>query len=228
MKKLENKLLKFICVSAFFFSNTATSQDLNESFLKSLPKSIQEDFLNADDDDELSNNFNERPDTRISKIESGIDGIKDQIQSMESQINRRVTEDDIIIFGSNFFSSYQTSFAPINQQNFSADYVVDVGDVLSVQTLGNIKVNKKITVSRDGTINIPNIGMILVAGMPYEEVIANIQKVMSAKFVGQEVFVNLDLARDMNILLIGNAANPGVYTMPGGSSILSTNNRIFK
>jgi len=221
MKKLENKLLKFICVSAFFFSNTATSQDLNESFLKSLPKSIQEDFLNADDDDELSNNFNERPDTRISKIESGIDGIKDQIQSMESQINRRVTEDDIIIFGSNFFSSYQTSFAPINQQNFSADYVVDVGDVLSVQTLGNIKVNKKITVSRDGTINIPNIGMILVAGMPYEEVIANIQKVMSAKFVGQEVFVNLDLARDMNILLIGNAEKPGIYLLPGGSNILS-------
>ena len=50
----------------------------------------------------------------------------------------------MIIFGSNFFDSYQTSFAPINQQNFSSDYVIDVGDVLSVQTFGTVKVNKKL------------------------------------------------------------------------------------
>ena len=66
----------------------------------------------------------------------------------------------MIIFGSNFFDSYQTSFAPINQQNFSSDYVIDVGDVLSVQTFGKVKVNKKLSVSRDGTINIPNIGIV--------------------------------------------------------------------
>ena len=34
------------------------------------------------------------------------------------------------IFGANFFDSYQTSFAPLNEQNFAADYVLDVGDVL--------------------------------------------------------------------------------------------------
>ena len=67
----------------------------------------------------------------------------------------------MIIFGSNFFDSYQTSFAPINQQNFSSDYVIDVGDVLSVQTFGTVKLNKKLPVSRDGTINIPNIGIVL-------------------------------------------------------------------
>ena len=218
---MQKLLTTFICFFVIFLSNSVISQDLNKAFLESLPKSIQEDFLSADGDDDLTDNFNERPETRIRKVESGIDDIKDQIQSLESQMNREDTKDEMIIFGSNFFDSYQTSFAPINQQNFSSDYVIDVGDVLSVQTLGSIKVNKKLTVSRDGSINIPNIGIVLVAGLPYADAIKSIQAFVSQKFIGLEVFINLDLARDMSILLIGNASQPGIYTLPGGSNILS-------
>ena len=56
MKKL---LLSFICLYGFVLSNAVTSQELSETFLKSLPKSIQEDFLNVDADETLSDNFNE-------------------------------------------------------------------------------------------------------------------------------------------------------------------------
>lgn len=217
MKKL---LTNLVLLNAFFLHNALTSQELNDAFLNSLPKSIQEDFLNTPDED-LSKNFNERPETRIRKVESGIENIKDQIKSLESQISRDESIDEITIFGSNFFDSYQTSFAPVNQQNFSSDYVIDVGDVLSVQTFGAVRVNKKIPVSRDGTINIPNIGIISVAGLPYADAIKTIQAFVSQKFIGLEVFTNLDSARDMSVLLIGNADKPGIYTLPGGSNILS-------
>lgn len=36
-----------------------------------------------------------------------------------------------------------------------------------------------------------------------------------------DLYINLEQARDMSILLIGNASNPGIYTLPGGSNILS-------
>lgn len=217
MKKL---LTNLVLLNAFFLHNALTSQELNDAFLNSLPKSIQEDFLNNPDED-LSNNYNDRPETRIRKVESGIDNLKDQIKSLESQISRDGSIDEIKIFGSNFFDSYQTSFAPVNQQNFSSDYVIDVGDVLSVQAFGAVRVNKKIPVSRDGTINIPNIGIVSVAGLPYADAIKTIQAFVSQKFIGLEVFTNLDSARDMSVLLIGNADKPGIYTLPGGSNILS-------
>ena len=35
------------------------------------------------------------------------------------------------------------------------------------------------------------------------------------------LYINLEEARDMNILLVGNAVKPGIYTLPGGSNILS-------
>ena len=83
---MQKLLTTFICFFVIFLSNSVISQDLNKAFLESLPKSIQEDFLSADGDDDLTDNFNERPETRIRKVESGIDDIKDQIQSLESQL----------------------------------------------------------------------------------------------------------------------------------------------
>ena len=221
MKKL---LISFICLYGFVLSNAVTSQELNEAFLKSLPKSIQEDFLNVDADETLSDNFNERPETRIRKAEGRIDAIKDEIESLESQLTREDTNDDLIIFGSNFFNSYQSSFAPINQLNFAADYVLDVGDVLNIQSLGTTSVGgtkQKVVVNRDGSINIPKVGQINVAGMPYEEAISSIKEFAKSKYLNMDLYINLELARDMSILLIGNASNPGIYTLPGGSNILS-------
>ena len=221
MKKL---LLSFICLYGFFLSNSVTSQELNEAFLQSLPKSIQEDFLNADADETLSDNFNERPETRIRKAEGRIDAIKDEIESLESQLTREDTDDDLIIFGSNFFNSYQSSFAPINQLNFAADYVLDVGDILNIQSLGTTSLggtNQKVVVNRDGSINIPKVGQINVAGMPYEEAISSIKEFAKSKYLNMDLYINLEQARDMSILLVGNAANPGIYTLPGGSNILS-------
>ena len=57
--------------------------------------------------------------------------------------------------------------------------------------------------------------------MPYADAIKTIQAFVSQKFLGLEVFINLDSARDMSVLLIGNANQPGIYTLPGGSNILS-------
>lgn len=222
MKNIKKFFINSIFLTIFLYSFPISSQEINKEFLDSLPKSIQKDFLNQDSDEDFSENYNDRPETRILKIENGIDAIKNQVRSMESQINREVnSKADLNLFGSSFFDSYQTSFAPINQQNFVSDYVIDIGDVLSVQTLGESGMSSKIPVSRDGTINIPDIGIIPVAGMPYEDALDAIEQYVSKKYIGIEVYVNLEFSRDMNILLIGNAVKPGIYTLPGGSSILS-------
>jgi len=210
----------FIGFSIISFSSLY-AQEINKEFLNSLPKSVQEEFLERDDDENITDNYNERPDTRMSKIEFGIDSIKDQIASLESEINREEASSALSVFGENFFKSYQSSFAPINQENFASDYVLDVGDVLNIHLIGKSNTKHTVPISRDGSVNIPKIGKVIVAGMPYEEAIKNIKTYSKSKFLDIEVFINLASARDMNILLIGNASKPGIYTLPGGSSILS-------
>jgi polysaccharide biosynthesis/export protein len=218
MKNYKYSLIFLLLASS---SNSLISQELNKEFLNSLPKSVQEEFMNQDSDDDLTENFNMRPDTRLSKIESGVETIKAQVEAIENELNKEETEGELKIFGENFFDSYQTSFAPLNEQNFSADYVLDVGDVLNIQSLGSINAKNKVIIARDGSVNIPKVGQITVAGMPYEDAIKSIREYVKSKFLDVDLYVNLEKSRDMTILLIGNAANPGVYTMPGGSSILS-------
>jgi polysaccharide biosynthesis/export protein len=223
MNKFQSTTVFLLALS--LFSNLLVSQDLSKDFLASLPKSIQNDFLQNQSSDELaSDNFGDRPDTRLSKLESGIDSIKAQVETMETELNRKETEDDQKIFGTNFFNSYQSSFAPINQLNFAADYVLDVGDVLNIQSPGTTSMmgtKQKVVVARDGSINIPQVGQITVAGMPFEEAISSIKELAKSKYLNMDLYINLEQSRDMSILLIGNASKPGVYTMPGGSSVLA-------
>ena len=100
MKRL---LLNLVCFCAFSLSSALASQTLDEAFLKSLPQSIQEDFLDVGGDDNLTDNFNDRPETRIRKVEGGIDDIKNQIQSLETSMNRENITEELKIFGSDFF-----------------------------------------------------------------------------------------------------------------------------
>ena len=212
----------FIHIGFLFITlQSIYAQDFNEEFLNSLPRSVQEDFLNRGDDEEISDNYNERPDTRLTKIEFGIDSIKDQVASLETELNREEDSSGLQVFGASFFDSYQSTFAPINQENFVSDYVLDVGDILNIHLIGKTNAKHKVPVSRDGSVNIPKIGKVTVVGMPYEEAIKNIKSYSKAKFLDIELFINLEKARDMSILLIGNASKPGIYTLPGGSSILS-------
>ena len=48
-----------------------------------------------------------------------------------------------------------------------------------------------------------------------------VQKTRYKFKINMDLYINLEQARDMSILLIGNANKPGIYTLPGGSNILS-------
>ena len=45
-------------------------------------------------------------------------------------------EDGDEIFGSKFFDTIQTSFMPINDPNLGGDYVLDFGDVIEINLIG--------------------------------------------------------------------------------------------
>ena len=47
-----------------------------------------------------------------------------------------------------------------------------------------------------------------------------IKSKVNSAFIGNEAFVNLTEIRDVNILVTGNAENPGIYTLTGNSNIL--------
>ena len=70
------------------------------------------------------------------------------------------------------------------------------------------------------SISLPDIGEINVAGLSLNDASQLIKSKINAAFIGTEAFINLSEIRDVNILVTGNAENPGIYTLTGNSNIL--------
>ena len=99
--------------------------------------------------------------------------------------------------------------------------MLDKGDVLQIQLVGQNDFNEELLINSDGSISFPDIGQIIVAGLSLDEASRLIQSKVSSAFIGTEAFINLAGIRDVNILVTGNAQNPGIYTLTGNSNILN-------
>ena len=105
----------------YFLTTGLFSQSLDEDFLSSLPKDIISEI-----DQNLSTNTNEIQQKDYESFVSSI--AKDE----KNDVGK-----DLTVFGRSFFSSYASTFMPINDPAASSNYILDVDDLLFVQYLGD-------------------------------------------------------------------------------------------
>ena len=215
-------IIKSFVVTIFFYSSFLLSQDFSEDFLSDLPDAIVTDIFEQSKANQ-SDKIIENPDTRIKSLESALNDIEKELESVRSGLDREdgKLSPELDIFGSSFFNTFQSTFAPINDPNVSGDYLLDYGDYLTIQFVGQLNEEFDKRVKRDGTINITQVGNISVAGLTLSEASSLIQSKVSNAYVGLKTFVSLMQLRDMNLLIVGNVEKPGMYTLSGASSALS-------
>ena len=126
-----------------------------------MPSSLASQFSQASDETDDTNEL-QRPDTRITNLEDGIQDIRDSLAALEYDLIREKlgseASDDLEIFGKIFFS-YQSTFYPISEPNFSDNYILDVGDILEIVATGKISTKSKVKVMRNGVVQIRDIGL---------------------------------------------------------------------
>ena len=191
--------MKKICITALLIVSTGLySQELDDAYLASLPESVRVDVL-----DEIAEK--EKKGTPVYRRPS-------------SMIKKPLV--DSPRFGAQIFDMMQTSFMPINEPNFDSSYVLDFGDILEVQLVGQQNSINELSIKRDGSINISEIGKVFVAGLSLESASSLIKNKISNAYIGIEAFVTLVNIRDIQVLITGNAYNPGIYTLNGNSNLL--------
>jgi len=193
---------KILLSSLFLASAIVYSQelDLDEAYLSSLPESVKQDVLDKIDEKEAKN--------------------APAYRRPSSMINKPEPVEESSRFGAKIFDMMQTSFMPINEPNFDSSYVLDFGDTLEIQLIGQKNSIEELSVKRDGSINISEIGKIFVAGLSLDAVNSLIKNKISNAYIGTEPFVTLVNIRDIQVLITGDAYNPGIYTLNGNSNIL--------
>jgi polysaccharide export outer membrane protein len=212
-------------IGILVISNALFAQSFNEDFLKSLPDNIQEDLkreaaldLTMSDAELISS-----PQTRVKNVEQALQEARRILERIENDMANQDNLDSKKVnrFGDKFFSSFQSTFLPVNEPNANPSYILDIGDILTLQLVGQFNQIYDLAIKRNGAINVPELGDIFLAGLPMMEAVQLVKNTISQTFIGGEAYLSLRKLRDMNVMIVGNVPNPGMYTLSGGSSALS-------
>ena len=225
-KFLLKKFSIFLFLVIPFTLDSQNLTNLSDEFLEGLPPSVREQIEvqnEVDAEKELEDLF--QSETSIEKNKVILQKLKDQLIALE---NRFDSQDDssysLDRFGESFFTSIQSSFMPVNVPNISSDYLVDVGDGFNLLLTGKLADELELTVQRDGSILIPELGKIYIAGKSLKDAEDLVRSFINSKTVGVDSYLTLVEMRDVQVLMIGGVEAVGIFTLPGGSNFLSALN----
>lgn len=124
-------------------------------------------------------------------------------------------------FGYEIFESDLTSFDPTMTGPVPPDYVLGPGDMVRVQLFGNVNGIYEFDVTRDGILNLPEIGPVTVAGLPFSEFRADVNRRVQEMLIGTQVSVTMGQLRNIRVFVLGDANRPGSYVVSSLATISS-------
>ena len=125
------------------------------------------------------------------------------------------------IFGANLFSNVAAGLAPIDRTPVTSNYVVGTGDQLLIRVWGQVNFNVHATVDRTGDIYIPQVGNIEVAGLHFQQLDGYLRNQLGRVFRNFDLSVNMGQLRSIQIYVVGNARQPGSYTVSSLSTLVN-------
>lgn len=133
----------------------------------------------------------------------------------------KVTGHDLPVFGRNLFNQVPDTFAPTESVQVNPDYIVGSGDELQIRGWGMIDIDVSATVDRSGSIYIPKVGAVKVAGVKYSDLQGYLKKAISKNFSGFDLTVSIAQTRAVQVYVVGHATRPGTYTLSAMSTLLN-------
>lgn len=124
------------------------------------------------------------------------------------------------VYGRKLFDEAPTTFAPVENVPVPSDYVLGPGDQLLIRAWGKIELDSRVTVDRNGQINLPRVGTLTVSGLPYAQLENYLRSAIGALFKDFQLNVALGQLRSIQIFVLGDARQPGAYTVSSLSTLV--------
>ncbi|MCU0325504.1 MAG: SLBB domain-containing protein [Spirosomaceae bacterium] len=135
------------------------------------------------------------------------------------------------IFGFNFFNTGKFDPNPVVNIATPSNYVLGPNDQLLIDVYGYSQENIKATVSPDGYITLPRVGLVYVSGSSIEQAKERIVSRLSKFYIGlrpyggnpANTFCNVSLGniRTIKVTATGEVMYPGTYTLPSLSTAMT-------
>ncbi len=101
------------------------------------------------------------------------------------------------------------------------DYVLGAGDTLVLNLWGGTSERLTRTIDRQGQVELPEAGSIMISGMTIEKAQVAIQKALDTQFHGEHVEISLGRLHTVRVYVVGDVQRPGAYDVSSLSTPLS-------
>lgn len=144
---------------------------------------------------------------------------------------KRTEPDTLEAFGYNTFEYAVNSFEPYLDIPVPKNYIIGPGDEIILSVWGETQLIHNLTVSKEGSIYIPDVGMIVVNGLTIEQAKSKLLRILSGTYStllpqdGTPPTSTLDIStgklRTVKVYVVGEVSNPGVYSLPSQATALT-------
>ncbi|MCK9201994.1 MAG: SLBB domain-containing protein [Gallionella sp.] len=126
------------------------------------------------------------------------------------------------MYGYNLFAQPPSTFAPVGDIPVPQDYAIGPGDEIILAGWGQVDIDLRVTVDRNGVINLPKVGAINVAGVKYQNLESYLKNQVGRVFRNFELSASMGKLRSLQVFVVGQAQRPGVYTVSSLSTLVNT------
>jgi len=125
------------------------------------------------------------------------------------------------IFGAGLFNATPSTFAPVDNIPVTPNYAIGPGDELRLQIWGQVNQHGSFIVDRTGSIDLPEVGTVHVAGLQFSQLSDFLKSQIARVYRNFDLNVNLGQLRSIQIFVVGQAKQPGSYTIGSLSTLLN-------
>lgn len=213
------KTISLLCFFGhlFFFPNIfyAEVSKAQEEMLKTLPADQRDSIMKKMD--------------KSNALQKEIEEVFEKERTLIEKPEIEKTEDEELIcneciYGYEFFKYSPSTFVQTSSSPVPSDYVLGPGDKLEINYFGSKVQSQEKYIARNGDIFLPLIGPTNVAGMSFTEASDHLKNKVKTTLIGTDISISLSELRSISVYILGEAYQPGLYTM---SALSSVSNALF-
>ncbi len=134
---------------------------------------------------------------------------------------QQITGKSVPIYGEELFNR-SNPFAALESVPVPSNYVLGPGDEITVKIYSPaIDIDQRFIIARDGTISLPKIGPVPIAGTKVSDVEERLKSYLSRMISDFNVYVTAGQLKGIEIYVVGETRRPGKYVVSSVSTMIN-------
>lgn len=159
-----------------------------------------------------------KPGTTSSNVSMGIDAlVPNSFQNFIAQ----TTGKSVPIYGQSLFER-GNPFAALESVPVPNTYILGPGDEITLKIYSSaIDIDQRFTINRDGTVVLPKIGPVVLAGTKVSDVESRLKSQLSRLISDFNVYVSVAQLKGIEIYVVGQTRKPGKFIVSSVSTLIN-------